>query len=438
MKKLTVFAAVLLFIWGCGGSDNPISLDGQNTDNLLGLPMVDNPATIELINFGARPASEMDIAGLIEKGYIDPAQLRLEGGLCPVLVDCWWVDEEEFGQDWLLENYCWDPSGYMVFVWMAKLPNPGEPCLIHPVDVWGWLAFTQCEEGKPRPVLMSNIIEIPWGVIDYFQGIWYFYTLINVTGMPPGYYDAIFVNSWDGPQLLPFDDACGIDLWESPDGGFPPNLFMVFNPEPPFPPGGWPPCRLDGEDGETRPWCVEFTEVTEECHQPVAESSINQPGTTGHPFNLGNACTANVDGEIVKIGVDRWNTTTATWDIYLWDSACNLIASASVTGGTGWYFADITPYPVSVGDQFYVSYEVDESAGSYLYRDTASPINLGYMTVDFASYNTVGNCPDLLNGYLVSPVDVEICAPVGTPAQPPDVTGADYGIEGSAATDRDQ
>ena len=375
MKKLTVLTLAIVFIWGCSGSlDDPVGITGQGNDNPLGLPSIDNPGTIQIVDYGVKHATDEDLARVIEKQGIDPAALELEGGLCPVLIDCWWVDEQEFNEDWLWENYCWPIDQSMVFVWMAKLPDMNEPCPIMPVDIWGWLAFTQCEEGKPRPQLHSNIIEVPWGSMEYYKGIWFFYVTITVTGMPPGYHDAIFVNSWDGPDLLPFDDACGIDFWESADGGFPPNLFMVFNPEPPFPPGGWPPCRLDGEDGETRPWCV---------------------------------------------GVDRWNTTSATWDIFLWDSACNLLASASVTGGSGWYFADITPVPIAAGDQFYVGYEVDEAAGSYLYRDTTSPVDLGYLTVDYASYNTVGNCPDLLNGYLVSPVDVEIFVPLGTVVEPP-------------------
>lgn len=419
MKKLFAVILAIAFSWGCSGSSkNPISVGGQNYDNLLGLPSIDNPATIQVKDFGAIHLSEDDISRLIDKGELNAADLDLEGGLCPVLIDCWWVDESEFWEDWLWENYCWPLEQSMMFVWLAKLPDPNEPCPIMPTDIWGWLAFTQCEEGKPQPRLHSNIIDIEWGSMEYYKGLWYFYVTITVTGMPPGYHDAIFVNSWDGPELLPFDDACGIDFWESEGGGLPPNLFMVFNPEPPFPPGGWPPCRLDGEDGETRPWCVLFEEVQLECHQPVAESTIDSPGTTGWPFILGNLCTANVSGDITKIGVDRWNTTTATWDIYLWDSACNLIASASVTGGSGWYFADIPPYPVNAGDQFYISYEVDESAGSYLYRDTVSPIDLGYYTVEYASYNNVGYCPNLLNGYLVSPVDVEICVPVGTVVEP--------------------
>ena len=103
----------------------------------------------------------------------------------------------------------------MVFVWYAKLPDPSDPCPIMPVDIWGWLAFTQCEEGKPRPRLQSNIIELPWGPIDYYKGFWFFYSFIQVTGMTPGYYDAVFVNSWDGPEIFPIDDACGINFWES-------------------------------------------------------------------------------------------------------------------------------------------------------------------------------------------------------------------------------
>jgi hypothetical protein len=258
MKRLAFFVLVLAFTLGCSSSNNnPVGGD-EGYDNIFGLPEIDTPGKIQMVDFGAIPASEEDIANLIEKGHFDPADLELEGGLCPVLIDCWWVDEYEFWEDWMWENYCWDPSANMMFVWLAKLPDPGEPCPIMPWDIWGWLAFTQCEEGKPRPVLHSNIMAIEWGPMDFYKGLWYFYVNITITGMPPGYHDALFVNSWDGPDLLPFDDVCGMNFWESPNGGMPPQLWMVFNPEPPFPPGGWPPCRLDGEDGETRPWCVLF------------------------------------------------------------------------------------------------------------------------------------------------------------------------------------
>jgi len=258
MKKLTFLALAVTFAWGCSDStNNPVGGD-EGYDNVLGLPVVDNPGTIELVDFGARPVSEEDIAGLIEKGQLDPAALELEGGLCPVLIDCWWVDEEEWYEDWMWENYCWHQSETMIFVWLAKLPDQWEPCPIMPFDIYGWLAFTQCEEGKPTPQLHSNVIPLEWGFVDFYKGIWFFYATITVTGMPPGYHDAIFINSWDGPDIFPIDDACGLNFWESENGGMPPKLWMVFNPEPPFPPGGWPPCRLDGEDGETRPWCVLF------------------------------------------------------------------------------------------------------------------------------------------------------------------------------------
>jgi hypothetical protein len=259
MKKLMILLIAVVFAWGCGDSaKNPVAAGGENYDNVLGLPMVDNPATIEVKDIGMMPASEGDIQRLLSEGKIKASDLDLEGGLCPVVIDCWWVDESEFFEDWLWENYCWNPDGYMVFVWLAKLPDPGEPCPIMPIDIFGWLAFTQCAEGKPRPQLQSNIIPLQWGPVDYYKGIWYFYSVISVTGMPPGYHDAIFVMSWDGPAVFPIDDACGVNFWESNNGGMPPRLFMVFNPEPPFPPGGWPPCRTMGEDGETRPWCVLF------------------------------------------------------------------------------------------------------------------------------------------------------------------------------------
>ncbi|MFQ6104507.1 MAG: hypothetical protein ACE5OP_09475 [Candidatus Glassbacteria bacterium] len=259
MKRLTVLLLAVAFCWGCGGSHkNPVGTGDEVYDNVFGLPTVDNPAKVEIKDFGAIPVSEEDISRLIDKGELSASDLDLEGGLCPVLIDCWWVDEFEFYEDWLWENYCWSTQESMVFVWLAKLPGPDENCPIMPTDLWGWLAFTQCEEGKPVPQLHSNIIEIEWGPMTFDKGLWYFWVTITVTGMPSGYHDAIFVNSWDGPAIFPIDDACGINFWESASGGFPPNLMLVFNPEPPFPPGGWPPCRLDGEDGETRPWCVQF------------------------------------------------------------------------------------------------------------------------------------------------------------------------------------
>ena len=243
-----------VFSWGCSSSsNNPVNIGEDGTDNLFGLPTIDNPGTINIKEFGAAPVPEEDLARLIDKGILSAEDLDLEGGLCPVLIDCYWVDEYEFYEDYLWENYCWEDTIPMNFVWLAKMPDMTEPCPILPTDIWGWLAFTQCDEGKPRPQLHSNIIEINWGTFDIYKGIWYFYVTITMTGMPPGYHDAIFVNSWDGPDLMPFDDACGLNYWE-----YHPGFMMVFNPEPPFPPGGWPPCRIDGEDGETRPWCVLF------------------------------------------------------------------------------------------------------------------------------------------------------------------------------------
>jgi len=213
MKKIAVIVFAIAFCWGCGNSQrNPVGTD-ENYDNILGLPSISNPGQIQIKNFGAVPVGEEEIATLIEKRDLNPADLDLSGGLCPVLIDCWWVDESEFYEDWLWENYCWSTNGSMVFVWLAKLPDMTEPCPIMPTDIWGWLAFTQCDQGKPRPQLHSNLIEIPWGTQDYYKGIWYFYVTITMTGMPPGYHDAVFVNSWDGPDLFPIDDACGINFW---------------------------------------------------------------------------------------------------------------------------------------------------------------------------------------------------------------------------------
>lgn len=258
MKKLALFLLAVAFAWGCSDSSkNP--LGGEEVyDNPFGLPSIDNPAAIEVLEAGVMPASEEDIARLISEGKIEASGLDLEGGLCPVLIDCWWVDEQEFYEDWLWENYCWSTQGSMVFVWLAKLPDPTEPCPIPATFINGWLAFTQCDTGKPRPQLHSNVIHVEWEPFPYYKGLWYFYVTITVTEMPPGYHDAAFVVSWDGPALFPIDDVCGMNFWENSQGGFPPVLWMVFNPEPPYPPGGWPPCRTEGEDGETRPWCVLF------------------------------------------------------------------------------------------------------------------------------------------------------------------------------------
>jgi|GEM_PF-1934465 len=167
--------------------------------------------------------------------------------------------------------------------------------------------------------------------------------------------------------------------------------------------------------------CYEVTVTVEgECAHPVEESGINQPGTTGWPHTLANICTADVDGVITKIGVDRWNTDTATWTIFLWDINCNLMGSVSVTGGTGWYFADIPPWSVTAGQQFYVGYEVSEGAGSYLYRDTASPVDVGHYTVEYANYYSGGGgCPTSPNGPMVTAVDVEFCPDEDAVIEPP-------------------
>jgi len=154
------------------------------------------------------------------------------------------------------------------------------------------------------------------------------------------------------------------------------------------------------------------------CGYPVQESGIGSPGGTGWPFTLANIVTANYDGTIRKIGVDRWDKAGLTWDIYLWDISCSLIAHATVIGGTGWYYADITPWPVQAGDQFYIGYTVSDGAGSYIYRDTPSPVNVGSYTVEAANYSSVGVCPTDLNGYLVSPVDVEFCVEGDLPLEP--------------------
>lgn len=144
------------------------------------------------------------------------------------------------------------------------------------------------------------------------------------------------------------------------------------------------------------------------CYDPVQESPIGTPGTTGYPFILGNRNTANVDGQITALGVDRWDVD-ATWTVSLWNDSCVRLAEVVVTGGTGWYYGDIIPVSVSAGEVFYVGYEVNNAAGSYVYRDTASPVDVGAYTVDYASFNSVGTCPSDLNGYLVSPVDVTFC-----------------------------
>jgi len=93
------------------------------------------------------------------------------------------------------------------------------------------------------------------------------------------------------------------------------------------------------------------------------------------------------------------------------------LAEVVVTGGTGWYFEDISPVSISAGETFFVGYEVDNSSGSYLYLDTSSPVNVGPYTVNFASYNSVGSCPSRVNGSVVSPVDVTFCStnPIAAP-----------------------
>jgi len=151
------------------------------------------------------------------------------------------------------------------------------------------------------------------------------------------------------------------------------------------------------------------------CFNPIEESSIGGPGTTGYPFILGNRNVANVDGEITALGVDRWNVD-ATWTVSLWNDSCQKLAEIVVTGGNGWYFENIPPVSVSAGDIFYVGYEVDNPAGSYLYRDTPSPVDVGAYTVEYATYNSVGSCPSDLNGNLVSPVDVTFCTAEIIPA----------------------
>jgi hypothetical protein len=119
--------------------------------------------------------------------------------------------------------------------------------------------------------------------------------------------------------------------------------------------------------------------------------------------------------------VDRWNAAGLNWDVYLWDISCNQIAHVSVSGGTDWYFEDITPWSVSAGQKFYVGYVVSGGAGSYLYRDTLSPVNVGYYTVDYANYYPGGyGCPVYANGSVVTPVDVKFCVNVDgqTPFNP--------------------
>ncbi len=167
---------------------------------------------------------------------------------------------------------------------------------------------------------------------------------------------------------------------------------------------------------------------------PVADSGIGTPGTTGWPNTLANICTVDEAGTIVGIGVDRWNLDNLTWDVYLWDINCNLMGSATVSGGTGWFWAPIPEWTVNPGDQFYVGYTVSDGSGSYIYRDTASPVDVGPYTVDYANYHGGGlGCPTSPNGGLVSPVDVEFCP--SAPAQ--SVVSPQIGLSApvSAATD---
>lgn len=155
------------------------------------------------------------------------------------------------------------------------------------------------------------------------------------------------------------------------------------------------------------------------CSHPVEESGIGQPGETGWPFHLANLITIDQDGEITQLGVDRWDRAGLVWDVFLWDTSCSLLATVSVTDGTGWFFGDIAPVAVSAGEQYYVGYEVSDAAGSYLYRDTATPVDVGAYTVEQANFADVGFCPQDLNGFLVTPVDVEICTQGAGPQQEP-------------------
>jgi hypothetical protein len=175
-----------------------------------------------------------------------------------VLQDCWTTDVPPVELEFY--DFAVSAGQPVVFVWKHKIL---ESCQNYTFSIFGF----DCLPGKPRP---SNA---RWGFRDQSLGPIQadpavpeqLLTFVAPPGaIPPGLWDWVLVaecNDVNTPGI-PFgpdgdaDDECGVNVGRAP--GYPAGpVVFGFEPTEMFDvdPGGWPPGRLLGESGTTRPGC---------------------------------------------------------------------------------------------------------------------------------------------------------------------------------------
>lgn len=173
-----------------------------------------------------------------------------------VLQDCW---TNEMPPPIETETYFFPAGAPIRFVWKQKVMVP---CSSYVVRIIG----QRCRNGKPRPVPPPLFdFFVPFGPIspDPTMTELLFEFTPPPGSIPPGVYDwFMFAECDDTTGFIPLvpdgdiDDECGINVGRQPivPGGpliLGPEPVEVLDPDP----GGFPPGRMPGEEGTTRPWC---------------------------------------------------------------------------------------------------------------------------------------------------------------------------------------
>jgi hypothetical protein len=170
-----------------------------------------------------------------------------------VLQDCWTTTFEEFDVDPEAEMYI-IPSQQLVFVWKHKIM---EFCTNYRAR--GFIFPCQMDKAaiKRRDLVAQWQIEL--GPVE--PGFEYIFG-VYIPGLPPGQFDWLLLTECNDTNgtITPgldgdIDDVCGANM------GVQYKLIFGFEPAQvvDIDPGGFPPGRRPGENGETRPWCFDLT-----------------------------------------------------------------------------------------------------------------------------------------------------------------------------------
>ena len=176
-----------------------------------------------------------------------------------VLQDCW--THKAGVPNVETENYCYTLQDPVQFIWKHKIL---QKCSKYRAEVY----IQNCVTGKPPLLNPLLVCKVATGPINPNPNVPE--RLVKCTAppgsIPPGTWDWFVMTECDdtngviglGPDH-DVDDECGLNAGLVLGGP------LVFGPEPVElwdpDPGGVPACRLTGEEGTTRPWCFQVTQV---------------------------------------------------------------------------------------------------------------------------------------------------------------------------------